>query len=86
MRISFGGGPRRGGHHFGPSISFHLGPMGSAIGCLITAIIGVFVTLFSLIAFNVMLLLIGVLFIFIGIIGYRSNMRIVKSRKNRDEE
>lgn len=49
MRISFGVGPRRGRNHYGPHISFDLGPMGGAIGCVILAIIGGFVTLFSLV-------------------------------------
>lgn len=81
MRISFGGGHRRGG----PRLSFELGPLGSAIMCLISAIIGGMVVLYSIMFFNIILLIAGVLFVLVGIFGYRSNIRQYRySRK--DEE
>lgn len=83
MRISFGGGRRRG--PYSPHISFELGPVGSMIVGLIMTIIGGFIIAFSLLFFNVILLVIGLVFFVLGIYNYKINKSIIKTNKNKED-
>ena len=87
MRISFGGGPRRDGRNrFGLHFGFELGPIASSIVCLFIAIVGGFVTLLNLFFFNVIGLVLGAVFFLVGFFGFKSNISVLRSSRDDDDE
>lgn len=88
MRISFGGGPRRGRNGgrapYSPGISFELGPVGSCIVSIFMILMGVFVVLISF--GNPIMLIIGGVFIIFGAVQFRVNKRKIENNKKDMEE
>ena len=86
MRSNFGGrGSRNGRRHPYFGISFELGPVASAIASVFFIIAGLIPTFLGLISFNIILLVIGVVFVVAGVYEFRKNVRIIKMKKHKKE-
>ena len=91
MRITFGGGPRRGRRsRYGRSgiyVSIPLGPIGSMIVSVILMLSGIFTVIISM--GSILPLIVGVIFILFGFFSFKSNYKQYqynKKRRNREIE